>query len=51
MNDFVVGDNVVGGIMLPHSNHNLSNNENDQQSFVDMFEGMLYATNLETDGK
>jgi pimeloyl-ACP methyl ester carboxylesterase len=51
MNDFVVGDNVVGGIMLPHSNHNLSNNENDQQSFVDMIEGMLYATNLETDGK
>jgi len=51
MNDFVVGDDVVGGLMLEHSNHNLSNNENDQQTFVDMFEGMLYATNLETGSK
>lgn len=51
MNDFVVGDDIVSGLMLEHSNHNLSNNEIDQQTLVDRFEGVLYATNLKTDGK
>ena len=51
MNFPVMEDDVAIGLMLEHSNHNLSNNENDQQKFVDMFEGMLYATNVETDRK